>query len=164
MRWEYGLGLALALACGTALAADLPKQTDMNSNVRVVSPSGVTASYPGAASGTLRTDVKVPAGSMGGDGGGGGGGGLAIDTAGVGGLFGPPTPYGATNAVTLQPNGTTYAQNSAPVQAFASSAPNAGVDSAPTPNRPGILSGPAYEWWTSTFNPCPWEYRRRLGC
>ena len=52
MRWEYGLGLALALACGTALAADLPKQTDMNSNVRVVSPSGVTASYPGAASGT----------------------------------------------------------------------------------------------------------------
>ncbi|MCC7047648.1 MAG: hypothetical protein IT562_13125 [Alphaproteobacteria bacterium] len=158
MKWLYGIGLALALTTGTANAADLPRHADTNANVRVVSPAGVTASYPGAASGALRTDVKVPPGSMGGESG------LSIDPAGIGGLFGAPTPYGATNAVTLQPNGTTYAQNAPPVQAFASSAPNAGVDSAPAPNRPGYLTGPAFEWWTSTLNPCPWEYRRRLGC
>jgi len=87
---------------------------------RSVTPNGATVSYPGPQSGATRGDIRVPPGTPG----------PSVNAIAV------PPASAELRAAPIGPNATTNAQSSAPVQAFSSGAPNAAVDSAPSPAQP----------------------------
>jgi len=148
MRYGFNAAVAAMLVAGFAAIGHAQDQ----STTRITTPEGVTITYPSAVSGMPHEQAAD--GPMGPkqDG----------NPTGLGifAIAAPPPSAALPSPTQLGPTSNIQPLNLGAVQAFAAGAPNAGVDSAPTPAPRGSFV-PNWSSAAPLAAGCPWTQKRR---